>query len=206
MIMKEKEPEKIENMSLNIFDFEKPKIKKSVKEDKKIEEIKGRAYPMKREENKTSKFKPSPVISPVYGILDKNYKKEDLIVNKSETKKDIDVDVVRKKAFGTLEEDLEKTLNKPVEKFYSEKQEKKNKIKEDNKSIEDMLEETSYDVINIKKDMEENNDDEIYDNKVELKTIDKPKEKNKKVNEEENIENDLFDLIDSMYDNREDEE
>ncbi len=205
-IEKEKEPEKVENMALNIFDFEKPKIKKSVKEDKKIEEIKGRAYPMKREENKTSKFKPSPVISPVYGILDKNYKKEDLIVNKSETKKDIDVDVVRKKAFGTLEEDLEKTLNKPVEKFYSEKQEKKNKIKEDNKSIEDMLEETSYDVINIKKDMEENNDDEIYDNKVELKTIDKPKEKNKKVNEEENIENDLFDLIDSMYDNREDEE
>ena len=31
--------------------------------------------------NKTQKkaFKPSPVISPVYGILDKNYKKEDVI-------------------------------------------------------------------------------------------------------------------------------
>ena len=194
-----KENEK-ESMSINLFDYEKPKIKRSVKEEKKKEEIKGRAYPPKKDEVKTTKFKPSPIISPVYGILDKNYKKEDLIVN-SEPKKDIDVDVVRKKAFGTLEEDLEKTLNKPVKKFYDEK-EKLPKVKEE-KSIEDLLEETSDDVINLKK--EENIEEDITDT-MEIEQIDKPKEKTKEEKEEETIENDLFDLIDSMYDNREDEE
>lgn len=68
-------------------------------------------------------FKPSPIISPVYGILDKNYKKEDL-VNKSVTEddefvktyyksnKEITLDEVRKKAFGTLEDDIDLNLNR----------------------------------------------------------------------------------------------
>ena len=41
---------------------------------------------------------------------------------------------------------------------------------------------------------------------IELEQIDKPKIKTKEEKEEETLENDLFDLIDSMYDNREDEE
>ena len=203
---KSKEPEK-QNMSINLFDYEKPKIKRSNKEEKIQEEIKGRAYPAKKDETKVTKFKPSPVISPVYGILDKNYKKEDLIV-KSEPKKDIDVDVVRKKAFGTLEEDLEKTLNKPTKKFYDEKREEKLPKPKSEKSIEDLLEETSYDVIDLKKEKEEEEKEkEMFDtNTIELEQIDKPKEKTKEEKEEETLENDLFDLIDSMYDNREDEE
>ena len=200
---KHEEPEKKESMSINLFDHEKPKIKKPVKEEKKKDEIKGRAYPPKKEEVKPSKFKPSPVISPVYGILDKNYKKEDLVVR--EPKKDIDVDVVRKKAFGTLEEDLEKTLNKPTKKFYKEREEELPKPKEDEKSIEDLLEETSYDVIDLK-DEEINEEDTFETNTIELEQVDKPKEKTKEEKEEETLENDLFDLIDSMYDNREDEE
>ena len=198
-----KEEVKEKNMSINLLDYEKPK-KRSIKEEKKQDEIKGRAYPPKKEEVRTSKFKPSPVISPVYGILDKNYKKEDLIVNK-EPKTNIDVDVVRKKAFGTLEEDLEKTLNKPVEKFYKEnKKENLPKPKEE-KSIEDLLEETSDNIIDLKK--EEEIDEEMYNtDTIELEQIDKPRKKTKEEKEEETLENDLFDLIDSMYDNREDEE
>ena len=204
---KHEEPEKKESMSISLFEHEKPKIKKPVKEEKKKDEIKGRAYPPKKEETKTSKFKPSPVISPVYGILDKNYKKEDLIVT-NEVKKDIDVDIVRKKAFGTLEEDLEKTLNSSVDKFYNEKHKEMPKPKEE-KSIEDLLEETSNDIIELKNEEQKKKEKKVNNdnnNNIELEQIDKPKEKTKEEKEEQTLENDLFDLIDSMYDNREDEE
>lgn len=155
------------------------------------------------------KFHPSPVISPVYGILDKNYKKEDIVV-RTPDKKVIDVDSVRKKAFGTLEDDIEKTLSTPVEHFYEEPT-------EEAKAIDELLKETIDDSIvvpslksesriknssfNIEEDLRvEPEDDylEVLDRKIE-KT---PEEKLK----DETLENDLFDLIDSMYDNREDGE
>ncbi len=61
-------------------------------------------------------FKPTPIISPVYGILDKNYYKEDIVVtpisrsNYYDSNRPITIDDVRKKAYGTLEDDLEKDL------------------------------------------------------------------------------------------------
>ena len=56
-------------------------------------------------------FKPTPIISPVYGILDKNYHKED-IVSRTEVKEPelSPIDTVRNKAYGTLEDELENTL------------------------------------------------------------------------------------------------
>ena len=70
-----------------------------------------------------------------------------------EIKKAIDVDTVRKKAFGTLEEDLEKTLSKPIKKFYENKEElpktKKKEEEKEEKTIEDLLEETAFDVIDL---------------------------------------------------------
>ena len=66
---------------------------------------------LEKEEKKM--FKPTPIISPVYGILDKNYHKED-IVNRAEVKdtpsKENPIDVVRDKAYGSLEDELENTL------------------------------------------------------------------------------------------------
>jgi len=58
-----------------------------------------------------STFKPTPIISPIYGILDKNYKKEEVIDKKDRpssyvSRKNVDLDFVRNKAFGGLEEDL----------------------------------------------------------------------------------------------------
>ena len=196
--------EKTESMAINLFDYEKPKIKRSVKEEKPKDEIKGRAYPPKKEEPKSTKFKPSPFISPVYGILDKNYKKEDLIVS-NDNKKEIDVDIVRKKAFGTLEEDLEKTLNKPVDNFYKEQEPKERLPKaREEKSVEDMLEETAFDVIDLKKEKKTAGIE--YDTEsIQLEQVDKPKIKTKEEKEEATLENDLFDLIDSMYDDKEDE-
>lgn len=56
-------------------------------------------------------FKPSPIISPIYGILDKNYKKEDVVPKKeirlttNYTRSNVSVDDIRNKAYGEKEED-----------------------------------------------------------------------------------------------------
>ena len=72
----------------------------------------------KKEEK--SVFRPSPIISPIYGLLDKNYKKED-IVNRREThitssyeRRNLSVDDVRKKAYGTISDDLIDDMDKEV--------------------------------------------------------------------------------------------
>ena len=58
-----------------------------------------------KKEEKTY-FKPSPIISPIYGILDKNYKKEDVKEKKdvrltsSYTRANLNVDDIRNKAYG----------------------------------------------------------------------------------------------------------
>ena len=58
-------------------------------------------------------FKPSPIISPIYGILDKNYKKDDIVTRKevrltsNYAKERLNVDDVRKKAYGDLSDAIE---------------------------------------------------------------------------------------------------
>ena len=69
----------------------------------------------KREEK--TYFKPSPIISPIYGILDKNYRKEDVKEKKevrltSFTRSNVSVDEVRNKAYGKEKEEV---VNKPEE-------------------------------------------------------------------------------------------
>lgn len=84
--------------------------KKEVKEDKK-------------------KFAPSPVISPVYGVLDKNYKKDDIVdkARKAPHKDNsITIDDVRNKAYGTLEDELESTLFGKTSILFANKDEKNN--------------------------------------------------------------------------------
>lgn len=78
---------------------------------KKVAEL----YP-KKEVVEKPRFKPTPVISPVYGILDKNYKKdevrekaEDNFEMKRPSKK-VDFETVRKKAFGNLADDIKDNL------------------------------------------------------------------------------------------------
>lgn len=146
-------------------------------------------------------FKPSPVISPIYGILDKDYRKEE-IVAKAKEKENVVVasdsattyDSVRKKAYGTLEDDLEDTLN-TMNKLST------NTIKESINDINDAV-----DAINTKA-----NKIEDYISKVEEQTPevsigeleDKVKETIDVSNDtisDNTLEHDLFNLIDSMYD------
>ena len=70
-------------------------------------------YSPPKEEKKV--FKPTPIISPVYGILDKNYQKDDIRTKPSKPRsyynpKEATVDEIRNKAYGTLEDDIETTL------------------------------------------------------------------------------------------------
>ena len=61
-------------------------------------------------------FTPSPIISPIYGILDKNYKKEEIVTKKevrlsvASTKK-VDLDYVREKAYGYLANDISESIH-----------------------------------------------------------------------------------------------
>lgn len=64
-------------------------------------------------------FKPSPIISPIYGILDKNYKKEDVVQKRqirlsNFSRSNVSVDDIRNKAYGSTEEE-EVTPNFEVE-------------------------------------------------------------------------------------------
>lgn len=207
----------------NVLEYERKR-----KEERKVDF--GARFDVQSHNDTTVKkpFRPSPVISPVYGILDKNYKKEDLMPKDTKKKEIeetvIDVDSVREKAFGTLEDDIERTLNEPVKSFYDAPvidethtvdellmenaditipvtdeedtfQKDINDILEDRPMIEDVLPEEDV----LPKDSETL---EVLD-EVE-KNLDEIAEKNKLEND--TLESDLFDLIDSMYEQREDSE
>lgn len=125
----EETPDISEKISKPIFFDEKDfnDLEISNKEEKKLDYVEKKIEPEKRTYEKETyrtqediekiekrTFKPTPIISPVYGILDKNYHKED-IVSRSEPKKieestEPTVDTIRNKAYGTLEDELENTL------------------------------------------------------------------------------------------------
>lgn len=79
---------------------------------KKVSEL----YPKKEEVKEKPKFRPTPVISPVYGVLDKNYKKEEVREKAEESvemkrpSKKVDFETVRKKAFGNLTDEIKDNL------------------------------------------------------------------------------------------------
>lgn len=100
-----------------------------------------------KEEKKA--FTPSPIISPVYGVLNENYKKEDIVSKRDKTpfKEVLDLDSVRKKAYGTLEDDIEASLNSVDEvgpdgdlnDDYAKREEEVDFLEEDGISIDDLL-------------------------------------------------------------------
>ena len=159
-------------------------------------------------------FKPSPIISPVYGILDKNYTKEDITTKKpkEETKKVDDIDIIRNKAYGTLEDELVDSLNyETIDNVHT------NDMEEYHKKMEDV----DFTEILENDNLEENINDNVDTNLDELETkLSRVSKKEVKVEEEikpkysrsarkkvqtqeleptEVSEDDLFDMIDTMY-------
>ena len=75
-------------------------------------------YEGSEKKDKKVGFSPSPIISPIYGILDKNYKKEQIVTKKeirlSVTPKKVDLDYVREKAYGDLANDITASIDEEV--------------------------------------------------------------------------------------------
>lgn len=185
----------------------------------------------KKEER--SYFKPSPIISPIYGILDKNYTKEEIRDRKevrltsSYAHENLDLDEVRKRAYGNLTNDIEREFREnrePVNIISYEDDE------EEDSSLLDLSTET--DTPEVKKvtvgDAEEYFEDLGLEYNVDYKDASKEKATGRRTNknyeseeevaskgenqnehqnnveteksmDEETDDDNLFDLIDSMY-------
>lgn len=200
----------------------------------------GKAYEKKEER---TGFKPSPIISPIYGVLDKNYKKEDVKEKRevrisSYSRESINVDDVRNKAYGSKNESvkesvkevelIEPEIDKPV---FEEEDDDTNLLVDLSKDNDkpSVKEVTMGDALEYFQDLGlEYNVDymdaskekasgrrvrENYDDNPELFSIEDKKEAEKKIpvvdekppvinSNDIDVENDdnLFDLIDSMYD------
>ncbi len=208
----------------NIFDDykeeEKEESRSSIKEEKNIY-----ARPLNRTNSRVTermtsykstvekkeepkKFRPSPVVSPIYGVLDKNYSVDDVVDNNlsktkefSYEKKIVDFDSVRNKAYKELDEEIERTMNGSKNIFYNLDEDE---VKEENTN-------TISDYINEPYDKNENKEDDViitYNDSEEDEedfttpdvSITNPKEEKKEEKE------DLFNLIDNMYSDDDDEE
>ena len=222
-----KVPKPVDFDDKDFRELEKPKKKKKKQPVKK--EIYGGNKPATQPEKKV--FKPTPIISPVYGILDKNYQKDE-IVHKSEKKsysynRPMTIDDVRKKAYGTLEDQLEDSLLK--EEVTTTKYEvtgntevledlildvkdqlgeiPKTKIENNLENIEDELNDLEGTLVEISKrpikPTKSNDDKELNLGETEENMIED--ELNKLTDDDAVNENDLFDLIDSMYEKKDDE-
>ena len=179
----------------------KEETRKSIKEEKNIYARSPRNVSSTRktyiEEKETKseepkKFKPTPVVSPIYGILDKNYTVDDVVDSKlsktkefSIEKRTVDFDTVRNRAYKELDEEIEKTLTGNKDIFYNLDEEE---VKESNDgTIDDYIEEPY--------DKNENNDfsDDVIityegDNSYNETVIEKNNKLEEDIIEEENDE------------------
>lgn len=150
-------------------------------------------------ETKPPKFKPTPIISPVYGVLDKNYHKEDIVSKNDSEYKSVDglsVDSIREKAYGTLEDELENTLFGSNSILFKDDNKTKNK-KVDTDFFDDLeAEATPSKDDNDLRDLE-NITMDIGKELDSLLNKDKETDKNSSFDDDDD---DLFNLIDTMYD------
>ncbi len=236
--------------------YSRSAVQKEREAEKRKEEIQApsqtKLYSNKKDADKSKKFRPTPVISPVYGILDKNYKKEEVVSKEEDSyaiprgSKKVDFESVRKKAYGTLTDDIKANMLCENCEFLKEiKNKKVERLSEDdllyNMTTDDVLEDKNtstrekksyddYDKFGVTYDIPPKRDTKKYDDvkivnhaleetkteKIEIKEvpedkIDTQENKNQKqVSENKNnqkdleLTDDLFNLIDSMYKERND--
>jgi len=170
----------------------------------------------KKEEKKV--FRPSPIISPIYGVLDRNYKKEEIVQKKEVTisgyKRKMDIDAVREKAYGDLTNEIGLSMDEE-EKKIDELEKTLDEFEEDDNLLFDMRDDSTPAISKVTVgDAEEYFQDLGLEYNIDYKDISKEKAsgrrvyKNKEINEEqedktkETLEDNLFDLIDSMYEER----
>ncbi len=219
-----KEKDLFTDNSFRFPDFDEEEFKSSIPkrqttsnvldyERKKVSEKRDRDY-IRYDRNETKelvekkKFKPSPIISPVYGVLNQDYRPED-VKNRGEETPILNVDEVRKKAFEPevlITESKSEVIDEPVVTFFEEKEEKTSNF-EDMKSIDELLESASDEEITLEDELEissGNNLDAINEELNNYKEVEEEIKTDKE--SDDTLENDLFELIDSMYETREDGE
>ena len=204
------------------------KKEKTIEVKKTVSEL----YTKKSDNKKDKKpaFKATPIISPVYGILDKNYKKEEVKAKKESDyeikrpSKKIDFETVRMKAFGTLSDEI--TDNLDFNSFNNIKEASEVEVCSEDELFKDIIdsEKTSETIASaeenyfdfgveyeVNKDRENekdevkivnHNEEEVTSEKIEVKDSNN-KEENDNNNDVE-LTDDLFNLIDSMYEERDD--
>lgn len=187
------------------------------------EEPKRILYQGSKRKEETKKFKPSPIISPIYGLLDSegNSKKDDTYLDKSSSYNDeVTFDEVRKKAYGSIDDEIEDTMKrlstKTIEEAEKEMENAEKELSREKKKSSKVKESAPI-VVDMKNEEDDDDDDMILPN-VNFKEIDVDVEKEKtslskkSIKEEDDDddddtkEQDLFNLIDTMYQNKEGEE
>jgi len=103
----------MESSQVSKKEFEEHKTSKSEQKVKVADIYKDKKEDLKEEKKK---FKATPIISPIYGVLDKNYSPVDVECNVGENfekrrpSKNVDFDSVRKKAYGSLSQEIKENL------------------------------------------------------------------------------------------------
>lgn len=174
---------------------EKPKEKPVIEEKPKPIPL----YQGSKRKEESKRFKPSPIISPIYGLLDEegNSVKKDSDSSLARNNDEVTYDDVRRKAYGIIEKELSDTIknlnSKTIEEAEKEMEEKEKKLAE-KKSKHKKVNAEEDDMILPDVDFKEID----IDKEVSIKTTKKiPEEED---DDEETKEQDLFKLIDTMYD------
>ena len=159
-----------------------------------------------KKEEKKKIFTPSPVISPVYGVLNQNYTKDDVIIKTDTGVKGPSLEDVRKKAYEKKKE----VENKKVEDEFAEPLKTLDEILISNQEIQkekiienDVIPEVPEEITKAEFISE---NDKVEATAEMPKVEDKKSEVETKDDEDDTLEKDLFNLIDSMYENKDEEE
>lgn len=201
-----KKDEKPSPIFFNDKDFEDINIVKDIAKPVRSTYLKAK----KEEEKKI--FHPSPIISPVYGVLDKNYRKDDITTRAKgddiqREVKHLSIDDIRKKAFGTLEEDLEQELGSQNTMLFKEELEESPAqvdIFAEMEEVEETKRERRTEDYPV---YDESFEEEQEPVKIQINDGTSLEDDLRNIFEESNerIEEDLFNLIDSMYEREEDD-
>ena len=182
-------------------------------------EIKIHEYGSASRQHEKKAFHPSPIISPIYGVLDENYKKDDIVTKKevritsSYKSKNIDVDSVREKAYGNSDDIFEEELTSNKQKEPTKEETEDFAIKEED-SLLDISDDNTPSVAKVTMgDAEEYYSDLGLEYNIDYKDVSHEKATGRRTdlknfdeeepkNDDASIEDNLFDLIDSMYEEK----
>lgn len=154
-------------------------------------------------------FKPTPIISPIYGVLDKNYKKEEIITKKeivlsSSHSRKADLDAVREKAYGDLASDITSSIMEEdtamEEKYDIDDSSKLYDLNNDSPAVQKV---TVGDAEEYFNDLGLEYNIDYKDTSLEKATGRRSEKIEKDIDDDTTLENNLFDLIDSMYEDKE---